>query len=104
MNIEGMRQAVTAGRVHWRAHALKRMLERCIGTAQVEGVLLDGEMIEDYPDDFPLPSALLVACSDGRLLHVVVAYHEAAGYAFVVTAYEADDVHFEPDYRTRKTQ
>lgn len=71
-------------------------------TTSVRQVLLTGEEIEDYPDDYPYPSALFMDICEGRPLHVVVAYSEQSHYAYIVTAYEPDREHFEADYKTRK--
>jgi len=97
-----VRHAVRAGRLRWRAHALERMLSRGIATTDARLVLLEGEVVEDYADDRPHPSALLLGRVGRRPLHVVVAYDGASDYAYVVTAYEPDLKHFFPDYRTRR--
>ena len=98
-----MRQAVREHRLRWRSHAVERMLARAIHTPDVLDVLLNGEIIEDYPDDSPYPSALVLGTCGSRTLHVVVAYAAGSGYAYVVTAYEPDREHFEADFRRRKT-
>jgi hypothetical protein len=103
MDLVGLRTAVNQSRIRWRAHALERMLERAISTRDVAHVLLSGNLVEDYADDEPFPSALLMASVAGRPLHVVVAFDSAEGYAYVVTAYEPDTDHFEPDLRTRQS-
>ena len=102
MDLPRLRQAVTAGRIRWRVHALEAMLERAIGSSQVIAVLVSGQVLEDYPDDTPYPSALFMAPVGGRVLHVVVAFDAHQDYAYVVTAYEPDTDHFEPDFRTRR--
>lgn len=40
----------------------------------------------------------------GKPLHVVVALNELAPRLFIITAYEPDLDHFEPDFRTRRRQ
>lgn len=44
----------------WQRHALERMMERGISRNTVINVLLAGEVIEDYSDDKPFPSALFL--------------------------------------------
>lgn len=102
MDIAVLREAVKRQRVLWRAHALESMLARGIRIDDARAVLLSGEVIEEYPDDRPFPSALMMASIGRRPLHVVVAYDEPAGLAYVVTAYEPDTEHFESDFRTRR--
>ena len=81
-------------------HALKRLDERAIGLAEVEAVLLEGEVVEQYPDDRPFPSALLSSStSSGRTLFVVCALGE--GHAHVITAHWLDPARW-LDPRTRR--
>ena len=60
-------------RLVFRLHAVQRMFERSISDVDVRKVLVDGVMIEDYPDDQPYPSFLVLAWVNGRPLHVVAA-------------------------------
>ena len=74
----------------FRVHAVQRMFERGVTDADVRQVLTAGERIEDYPDDKPYPSYLMLGYSVGRPLHVVAADNSAAGETIVVTVYEPD--------------
>ena len=95
-------KALRGGRFEWRSHALRRMMERGIRQDDVLRVLLTGERIEDYPNDMPYPSALFLAEIADRPIHVVAAYDAEHDWGYVITAYEPDSSHFEPDWRTRK--
>lgn len=68
----------------------------------VKKVLLSGEVIEDYADDTPYPTALFLGWADERPFHVVAAYDAQSRYCLVVTAYKPDLEHFENDYKTRR--
>ena len=46
--------------IKWAKHCLERMQERDISIMDVESCLQTGEIIEDYPDDFPHPSCLIL--------------------------------------------
>ena len=59
MDLSKLRKAVKQRRINWNKHILKRMLERGISRKEVFEVMLEGEVIEDYPDDKPFPSALI---------------------------------------------
>jgi len=85
------------------SHVLQRLAERGIRQAAVLEVLRSGARIEDYPEDVPYPSALCLGWIEGKPLHVVVALDAQAQWAYIITAYEPDLEHFEPDYRTRKS-
>ncbi len=62
----------------YRVHALRRMAERAIRDEQVQHVISAGKVIEDYPQDRPYPSRLLLGWVEGRPIHVVVAAAEHA--------------------------
>lgn len=102
MDILGIKNAVESGYIEWQAHALARMLERGISRKIVKRVLLEGDVIEDYPDDKPYPSSLLIGWFYGKPFHVVAAFDNQSGYCFVITAYKPDLEHFESDYKTRR--
>ena len=93
--------AVNAGRVLWKKHALERMMERGISRTQVKQAILRGSIIEFYPDDYPIPSVLL-ATPEPEPLHAVVAYDAASQQCHVITAYRPDLTHFEADLITRR--
>ncbi len=60
------------------------------------------EMLEDYPDDRPYPSCLLLGFTKAdRPLHLVAAFDEATGRIIVVTVYHPDTDRWD-DYRRRK--
>lgn len=82
-------------------HALRRMLQHGIRSPEVRAVLERGEQIEDYPDDTPLPSYLMLGAW-GRVLHVVAADDPQAEETIVITTYEPNLVEWEPDFKTRR--
>jgi len=102
MNRDALRIAVKNGAVEWQRHSLERMMERGISRESVKIVLLEGEIIENYADDKPYPSALFLGWQEDMPLHVVAAFDENDGVCFVITAYHPDLEHFEPDYRLRR--
>lgn len=102
MNLNILQNAVRKGYIEWQRHALERVMERGIQREAVKEVLLNGEIIEDYPDDKPYPSALFLGWVKDQPLHVVVALDFLTGWSFVITAYKPDLENFESDYRTRR--
>lgn len=89
-------------RITFRAHAIQRMFERQFAEDDVVRVLGAGEVIEDYPSDFPYPSRLILGWSGSRPIHVVAAENTAARETIVVTVYEPDDEEWQPDYKRRR--
>ena len=69
----------------------------------IKHAILNGEVIETYTTSAPYPSGLIHAVVGGRPIHVLVGWDRRdEGTAYVVTAYEPDEVHLEPDLKTRK--
>lgn len=103
LDLRRVREAIAAGRVTWSRHGVTRMQERGITREDVLAGLRGGEVIENYPDDVPYPSALVLGFVGGRPLHVVVALDIIAPEVHIITVYEPSPDEFEPDWRTRKT-
>lgn len=78
------------------------MFERQITEQDVLNVLNDGIIIEDYPDDRPYPSKLLLGWCGIRPIHIVVADNKDDNEDIVVTVYEPDNTLWTPDFRGRK--
>ena len=55
-------------KITYRLHAVQRMFERKVSIEEVRYVLETGEVIEEYPDDTPYPSRLILGSYKGRLI------------------------------------
>ena len=93
---------MNATRIVYRTHAIQRMFERQISEADVARVLASGEVIEDYPADYPYPSRLILGWCGRRPIHVVAADNKGATEMIVVTAYQPDKEEWQPDFKRRK--
>ena len=72
MNLEIYQKLCAESKILWTQHCLQRMQERDISRADVKNGIATGEIIEDYPDDFPNPSCLIFGYNvNGRILHIV---------------------------------
>ena len=60
MNLEIYQKLCAESKILWTQHCLQRMQERDISRADVKNGIATGEIIEDYPDDFPNPSCLML--------------------------------------------
>ena len=85
----------------YRAHAFKRMFERGIAILDVERVIAIGDVIEEYPNDFPYPSRLILGWTRNQPIHVVVADNTDDNELIVITAYEPDPIRWDQDFRRR---
>jgi hypothetical protein len=102
MTLPDMCNAVNAGSILWKNHALERMMERVISRAQVKQAISQGSIIEYYPDDYPIPS-LLHATPVPEPLDAAVAYDSASQLCHVITDYRPDLIHFEADLITLRS-
>jgi hypothetical protein len=78
------------------------MFERGISVRDIRRVLESGEVIEDYPDDTPYPSQLVLGWCSARPIHVVAAYDIAGQETIVITVYEPDMIRWHPGFRRRR--
>jgi len=82
-------------------HLTSRCDERGIVYESVKSCILNGEIIEQYPDDYPYPSCLMLHQLDNRKhLHVVVGLGDSR--LWIITTYYPDEREWERDYKTRK--
>ena len=102
INIDKLKEVLSNKRFEWRKHVLQRLAERDISRESVLKVLYSGELVEDYPDDKPYPSALFWGRIKNRSIHVVAALDEANEWAYIITAYEPSLEIFEADFKTRR--
>ena len=88
-------------KITYRLHAVHRMFERAISAEEVRHVLETGEAIEEYPDDTPYPSLLILGCHKGRLIHVVAADNLIDEEIIIITVYEPDPSEWDSNCRKR---
>ena len=101
MNIEEIRDYCIQHKIRWTRHIFLRLTQRGITMSDVESVIMNGEIIESYPDDYPSPSCLILGfVNDSTPVHVVCGIHE--GELWLITAYYPNPEEWSEDYRTRK--
>ena len=83
------------------AHAAERFRQRGIKIKDIRNAVKTGEIIEQYPDDYPYPSCLLMGMSvKAQPLHVVMS--DEGNASRIITAYFPDADKWESDLKTRK--
>lgn len=87
--------------VIYRLHALQRMFEREISDAEVNEVLINGTCIEDYPDDTPYPSQLILGFANEKAIHVVLANIVLENETVIITVYSPEAKKWTADFKTR---
>ena len=83
-------------------HSRKRFAERGISVDDIGYVFRTGEIIEQYPDDTPFPSCLILGFSGERALHVVASIDE--GLVYIITAYAPSPEKWKGDFKTRREE
>jgi hypothetical protein len=89
-------------RLVFRIHAIQRMFQRGITEADIRRLLDGGEVIQEYPDDQPYASRLLLGRQGSRPIHVVVADNLDDQETIVITVYEPDPAQWERDFRRKR--
>jgi len=81
-------------------HAKKRMDERGVSSADLITFIMNGDIIEEYPDSEPCPSALILGTVVDCHCHAVVAL--CKNHARIITVYWPDEEKW-IDHKTRKS-
>jgi hypothetical protein len=89
-------------RLIFRQHAFDQMIARFITEVEVRQVLEVGTMVEEYPNDLPYPSYLILGYVDGRPLHIVASDNEFDKVTIVRTMYEPDAARWDSTFTKRK--
>jgi len=84
IKIEDIRNLCNNDSIMLTEHILTRMRQRKIRLNDIKNTIMQGEIIEQYPTDFPFPSCLIngsnihVVCSIGKdCLYIITAYRPA---------------------------
>jgi hypothetical protein len=93
---------MTYDRLVFRKHAIQRMFQQGISAMDVRHVLKTGWAIEDYADDTPYPSRLVLGWCGLRPIHVVAADNRDDQETIIITTYEPDPHRWESDFKRRK--
>ncbi len=96
-NFKALNQAET---IVVTQHGRKRFNERGIKLADIQEAINAGTIIEDYPEDYPFPSCLILGKAQDRHLHICASLNE--GFIYIITAYIPDPAKWEDDLMTRK--
>ena len=97
-----IRQAVAANKYAITRHARDRKNERGVEEGEIMGAILNGEVIERYPQATPYPKCLFMhEVRPGRPLYISCAYNEQRQQARIITIHWFDEDKW-IDWRTRR--
>ena len=74
MDIQEIREKVERDEYEISFHAEKERYAENIAILDLENAILNGEILEDYPDDKRGPSCLVLGYSQNRPIHIVYGY------------------------------
>ena len=101
MDIFEVRRLYDANNVEWTSHVSKRLIQRGISSTEVSESIANGVIIENYPDDYPYPSSLIMGKTiHNKILHLVCAINN--NILWIITVYEPNTIEWETDFKTRK--
>ena len=101
LNIHELRKICSLENIEITLHAARRLEQRGILIKDILSYIQNGEIIEQYPDDYPYPSCLILGLSSKqKYLHTVIGSNMQP--LWVVTAYFPSLQKWEDDFKTRK--
>lgn len=101
MDIERIKLLCKDSTIEVTQHILMRCQQRNISYEEIKEVLKSGEIIEEYPDDYPYPSCLILGMTlNERKIHVVVGISE--NKLWLITAYDPDPMQWDVALKKRK--
>ena len=101
--IEDFRKINMSENIVISLHGQLRLNERNITVDDVMNAIDNGEIIEQYPDDFPFPSCLFLGLSINDVyIHIVVSMNDDKIY--LITAYVPNTDKWEADLKNRKQE
>lgn len=101
ISIETLRNYCKNDSIFISNHAMERCRERGISVKDILTAVETGEIIEDYPEDFPFPSCLVYGKSaKDEPIHICMS--DEGSSSKVITAYYPTLDKWEDDFKTRK--
>lgn len=101
IDIKQLRSLNSAERIAITEHARLRLIERGITVNDIIQCIETGEVIEQYENDKPFPSCLVLGKAiNQKYIHVVVSHD--SDWIYLITAYRPDAKIWSLDFKIRK--
>lgn len=101
MDLESIVCLCKADKLRWTNHVLVRLLQRNIAMDDIVYALTNCEIIEQYPEDYPYPSCLVLGLTKAHK-HIRIVCGASNVELWLITAYYPDIEKWEPDYKIRR--
>lgn len=82
-----------------KLHAYERIKQRGLNLDMIENVILNDDIIERYPDDYPVSSVLLLGYDDNVPIHIICAPTDKG--LIIISVYVPNQNIWLDDYKTR---
>lgn len=101
LNIQELQKICFLENIEITLHAAKRLEQRGISIKDILSCIQTGEIIEQYPTDYPYPSCLILGLSvEKQYLHIVAG--RSLETLWIITAYFPSTQKWNADFKTRK--
>lgn len=101
ININIIKELITSSQIIWSQHILIRMSQRGMKIEDVENAISTGEIIEEYYNDYPHPSFLIMGMTvNNDKIHIVCGVNEYK--IWMITAYYPSLEEWLEDLKTRR--
>jgi hypothetical protein len=103
MTMEDIARLCGQRSLRWTRHIFERLFLRNIRIDDVMAALTTGEIIEQYPTDYPFPSCLVLGTTTaGKPLHIVCGSNGTE--LWLITAYYPDPAEWSEGFRDRQEE
>ena len=101
ININDIKKLVQSRNIIWTKHCLNRLNQRNILISDVKHAINNGYVIENYKNDYPFPSCLILGkTQNNKNLHIVCSVNHS--FLYLITVYFPDNIHWSYDFKRRK--
>ena len=101
IDLNTLRKYFDEDKVFITEHAAERFRQRGIKIGDIKCAVESGEIIEQYPDDFPFPSCLVFG-KDRQNNFIHICMSDEGSMSRIITAYHPDKNIWSADLKTRK--
>ncbi|MBI5379559.1 MAG: DUF4258 domain-containing protein [Nitrospirae bacterium] len=103
MSLDDIKESIRVGNTRITDHADDEAQEENLLFDEIVISVQRGDIIEQYPDDKPYPSCLILGKNlKNEPIHSVWAYHAEAKSSVLITVYRPDPKRWTEDWKTRR--
>ena len=101
IEIKNLQKYLIEDKIFVTGHASERFHQRGINIADIRNAINFGEIIEQYPNDYPYPSCLICGKNiSEEIIHIVLS--DEGNSSRIITAYFPDADKWSKDFKIRR--